>query len=226
MTPKEGLAENFKVNRKGENNTLMSNNQDKNILTKSVLLAVLVIGSSFTCAAETQTWQNDPNHTAAQFFSVRHLGISTVRGMFEKSSGTAVFDPSDPAKASIDPTIDATTFNSRVQMRDNDVRSPHFLDVAKYPTITFKSTRTEIAGTGTLKITTGDLTIHGVTKQVVLDVEGPSPAIKDQMMGNLRIGANATTKINRNDFGITTMSGIGGDDIQIVLDVELTGSAK
>jgi polyisoprenoid-binding protein YceI len=224
MTPKEGLAENFKVNRKGENNTLMSNNQDKNILTKSVLLAVLVIGSSFTCAAETQTWQIDPNHTAAQF-SVRHLGISTVRGMFEKTSGTVVFDPSDPAKASIDATIDATTFNSRVQMRDNDVRSPHFLDVAKYPTITFKSTRTEIAGTGTLKIT-GDLTIHGVTKQVVLDVEGPSPAIKDPMMGNLRIGANATTKINRNDFGITTMPGIVGDDIQIVLDVELTRPAK
>ncbi len=202
----------------------MSNNQDKNILTKSVLLAVLVIGSSFTCAAETQTWQIDPNHTAAQF-SVRHLGISTVRGMFEKTSGTVVFDPSDPAKASIDATIDATTFNSRVQMRDNDVRSPHFLDVAKYPTITFKSTRTEVAGTGTLKIT-GDLTIHGVTKQVVLDVEGPSPAIKDPMMGNLRIGANATTKINRNDFGITTMPGIVGDDIQIVLDVELTRPAK
>jgi len=223
MTPKERLADNFKVIER-ENNTLMSNNQDKNILTKSVLLAVLVIGSSFTCGAETQIWQIDPNHTAAQF-SVRHLGISTVRGMFEKTSGTVVFDPSDPAKASIDATIDATTFNSRVQMRDNDVRSPHFLDVAKYPTITFKSTRTEVAGTGTLKIT-GDLTIHGVTKQVVLDVEGPSPAIKDPMMGNLRIGANATTKINRNDFGITTMPGIVGDDIQIVLDVELTRPAK
>lgn len=202
---------------------MISNNGNKNILTNRILLAVLVLGLSFTCAAETQTWQIDPNHTAAQF-SVRHLGISTVRGVFEKSSGTVIFDPSDPAKATIDATIDATTFNSRVQMRDNDVRSPHFLDVAKYPTITFKSTRTEVAGAGTLKIT-GDLTIHGLTKQVVLDVEGRSQAIKDPM-GNLRIGANATTKINRNDFGITTMPGIVGDEIQIVLDVELTRSAK
>jgi len=202
---------------------LISNNGNKNILTNRILLAVLVLGLSFTCAAETQTWQIDPNHTAAQF-SVRHLGISTVGGVFEKSSGTVIFDPSDPAKATIDATIDATTFNSRVQMRDNDVRSPHFLDVAKYPTITFKSTRTEVAGAGTLKIT-GDLTIHGLTKQVVLDVEGRSQAIKDPM-GNLRIGANATTKINRNDFGITTMPGIVGDEIQIVLDVELTRSAK
>jgi len=202
---------------------LISNNGNKNILTNRILLAVLVLGLSFTCAAETQTWQIDPNHTAAQF-SVRHLGISTVGGVFEKSSGTVIFDPSDPAKATIDATIDATTFNSRVQMRDNDVRSPHFLDVAKYPTITFKSTRTEVAGAGILKITR-DLTIHGLTKQVVLDVEGRSQAIKDPM-GNLRIGANATTKINRNDFGITTMPGIVGDEIQIVLDVELTRSAK
>jgi len=179
---------------------------------------------SSLCIAEPQTWQIDPNHTASQF-SVRHLGISTVRGQFEKTSGTVVFDPSDPAKTSIDATIDATTFNSRVQMRDNDVRSPHFLDVAKYPTITFKSTRTEVAGAGKLKIT-GDLTIHGVTKQVVLEVEAPSQPIQDPMGKGLRMGANAATKINRNDFGITTMPGIVGDEIQIELDVELTRPAK
>src|SRR6266700_4841731 len=190
---------------------------------KRTILVLLFLGLTSICIAEPQTWQIDPNHTAAQF-SVKHLGIPTVRGVFEKTSGAVVFDPSDPAKTSIDATIDATTFNSRVQMRDNDVRSPHFLDVAKYPTITFKSTRTEVAGAGKLKIT-GDLTIHGVTKQAVLEVEGRSQAIKDPM-GNLRIGANATTKINRNDFGITTMPGIVGDEIQIVLDVELTRSAK
>jgi polyisoprenoid-binding protein YceI len=202
----------------------MTNNQRKNILTKTVLQAVLVLGLSFTCAAETQTWQIDPNHTAAQF-SVRHLGISTVRGVFEKTSGTVVFDPLDPSKTSIDATIDATTFNSRVQMCDNDVRSPHFLDVAKYPTITFKSTRTEVAGAGTLKIS-GDLTIHGVTKQAVLEVEAPPQPIQDPMGKGMRMGANATTKINRNDFGIATMPGIVGDEIQIVLDVELTRPAK
>src|SRR5437899_4637388 len=106
-------------------------------------------------------------------------------------------------------------------MRDNDLRSPHFLDVAKYPTLTFKSTSAETAGSGHLKIT-GDLTIHGVTKQVVLETEGPSQPIQDPMGKGMRTGANATTKINRNDFGITTMPGVVGDEVQIVLDIELT----
>ena len=194
------------------------------LAAKRTMLVLLFLSLSSLCIAEPETWQIDPNHTASQF-SVRHLGISTVRGQFEKTSGTVVFDPSDPAKTSIDATIDATTFNSRVQMRDNDVRSPHFLDVAKYPAITFKSTHTEVAGAGTFKIT-GDLTIHGVTKQVVLEVEAPSQPIQDPMGKGLRMGANATTKINRNDFGITTMPGIVGDEIQIELDVELTRPAK
>ena len=188
---------------------------------KRVLL-FLLIGVSAVSAAQTQTWQIDPNHTAAQF-AVRHLGISTVRGVFEKTTGTVMFDPADPTKTSIDATIDATSVNTRVKMRDDDLRSARFFDVAKYPTITFKSTHAEAAGAGKLKVT-GDLMIHGVTKQVVLDVEGPTEAIHDPM-GNSRIGANATTKINRNDFGITTMPGGIGDEIQITLDVELTHPA-
>ncbi len=191
--------------------------------TVGMLFATFMVALSPLCSAETQTWQIDPNHTAAQF-SVRHLGISTVRGVFEKTTGTVSFDPSDPSKASIDATIDVNTINTRVQMRDNDLRSPHFFDAAKYPTITFKSTQTESAGPGKLKIT-GDLTIHGVTKQVVLSVEGPSQSIKDPM-GNMRMGGNATTTINRNDFGITTMPAMVGDEIQIVLDVEMTRPAK
>ena len=106
------------------------------------------------------------------------MGISTVRGEFRKVSGSADYDPADPTKTSIDATIDATTVDTRVDMRDNDLRSPNFLDVQKYPTVTFKSKRTEAAGSGQLKIT-GDLTIHGVTREVVLDVDGPTPAIKD-----------------------------------------------
>jgi len=174
--------------------------------------------------AEPQTWQIDPNHTAAQF-SVKHLGISTVRGQFEKASGTVSFDPSDPTKASIEATIDASTVNTRVQMRDNDLRSPHFFEVEKYPTITFKSTRAESAGTGKLKVT-GDLTIHGVTKQVVLDVDASSQPINDPMGKGLRMGASATTSVDRRDFGITYMQGIVADEIQITLDVELTRPAK
>jgi polyisoprenoid-binding protein YceI len=110
-------------------------------------------------------------------------------------------------------------------MRDNDLRSPHFLDVAKYPTITFKSTRAESAGAGKLRVT-GDLTIHGVTKPVVLDVDASSQPINDPMGKGLRMGASATTKINRNDFGITTMAGVVGDEIQITLDVEMTRPTK
>jgi polyisoprenoid-binding protein YceI len=190
----------------------------------SITLTFALVAVSSLCFAEPQTWQIDPNHTASQF-SVRHLGISTVRGQFQKTTGTVMFDPSDPTKTSIEASIDASTVDTRVQMRDNDLRSPHFLEVEKYPTITFKSTRAEAAGPGKLKVT-GDLTLHGVTKRVVLDVDGSSPPITDPMSKGLRMGANATTTINRNDFGITYMKGIVADDIQIVLDVEMTRPAK
>src|SRR5437764_14225464 len=118
-----------------------------NFVPKSTILAFLFLGLTSICIAESQTWQIDPNHTAAQF-SVRHLGISTVRGVFEKTTGTVTVDPSDPFKSSIDVSIDVSSVNTRVQMRDNDLRSPHFFDAAKYPTILFKSTRTEAAGPG------------------------------------------------------------------------------
>jgi polyisoprenoid-binding protein YceI len=152
------------------------------------------------------------------------MGISTVRGVFEKTTGTVNFDPADPAKTSIDVIIDTNTVNTRVQARDNDLRGPHFLEVAKYPTITFKSTRTEVAGAGRLKIM-GDLTIHGVTKPVELDVDGPSETIKDPM-GHIRMGADARAQINRSDFGMTYSPGMVGDQIQIILDVEMTRPAK
>ena len=104
-------------------------------------------------------------------------------------------------------------------MRDNDLRSPNFLDVQKYPTITFHSKQAKSAGAGKLQIT-GDLTIHGVTKEVVLDVDGPSAPIKDPW-GNQRIGASASTKINRQDFGVKGAPGVVGDDITITIDVEM-----
>jgi polyisoprenoid-binding protein YceI len=168
--------------------------------------------------AQTETWHLDPPHSAAQF-SVRHMGISTVRGTFTKVSGVVTYSASDPTKSSLDVTIDANSVDTRVEMRDNDLRSPHFLDVAKFPAITFKSKRIVAAGEGKLKVT-GDLTIHGVTKEVVLDVDGPTPPMKDPM-GNPRMGASATTKINRSDFGVTTMPGMVGEEVVIVIDVEL-----
>jgi polyisoprenoid-binding protein YceI len=171
-----------------------------------------------TAAAQAGTWQIDPNHSAAQF-SVRHLGVSTVRGAFAKVSGSANHDPADPSKDSLEATIDANSVDTRVDMRDKDLRSPNFLDVQKYPTIIFHSRQAKVVGAGKLQFM-GDLTIHGVTKQVVLDVDGPSAAIKDPW-GNQRIGASASTKITRQDFGVNGAPGVVGDEITITIDVEL-----
>lgn len=171
---------------------------------------------------QAQTWKIDPNHTAAQF-SVRHLGISTVRGAFTKASGSAEYDPADPSKSSVEATIDAASIDTRVEMRDNDLRSANYFDVAKFPTITFKSTKVEPNGDGKLKIT-GDLTIHGVTKQAILDVEGPSKPMTDPR-GNMHMGISATTKIKRSDFGVGGSNPMVGDDITITIDSELVRPA-
>jgi polyisoprenoid-binding protein YceI len=172
--------------------------------------------------AQAETWKIDPSHSAAQF-AVRHLGISTVRGEFRKVSGSASYDSADPGKTSLEATIDATTVDTRVDMRDNDLRSANFLDVEKYPTITFKSKRAESVGSGKLKIT-GDLTIHGVTREVALDVDGPTAPVKDPK-GNLHMGASATTKINRRDFGVNGAPAMAGDELSITIDAELIKSS-
>jgi len=185
------------------------------------LSAVLIFAVSAT--AEVQTWQIDPNHTAAQF-SVRHMGISTVRGAFTKVSGSAQYDPADPSKTAVDATIDAASVDTRVSMRDDDLRSPNYFDVAKYPTITFKSKSVQAAGEGKLKLV-GDLTIHGVTKEVALDVDGPSAPVADPK-GNSHIGTSASTTVNRKDFGVGGSSPMVGEGITITIDVELVRKAQ
>src|ERR1700677_24014 len=184
----------------------------------AILLAHLA-GASAT--AQTQTWYLDPNHSAAQF-SVRHMGISNVRGAFTKISGVVVDSP-DLSKASVNVTIDASSVDTRVEMRDKDLRSDHFFDVAKYPTITFQSKKVEPAGDGKLKVT-GDLTMHGVTKEAVLDVDGPTPPMKDPR-GNSHRGVSATTTISRADYGMTTGAPMVADQVAIQLDVELVDKA-
>jgi polyisoprenoid-binding protein YceI len=194
------------------------------LLGRAISVAALAVTLSLPAAAATSTWQIDPNHSAAQF-AVRHLAISTVRGAFTKVNGTIQLDDKDISKSSVEVTIDADSVDTRVPNRDKDLRSDHFFDVQKYPTITFKSTKVEQVEPGKLKVT-GDLTIHGVTKPVVLDVEGPTGAVKDPW-GNQRAAANATTKINRQDYGVkwnATMDGGGvvvGDDVAITIDVEM-----
>ena len=177
---------------------------------------------SLTAGAQSPVWQLDPAHSTAQF-AVRHLGISTVRGNFTKVSGTVRYDPADPNNASVDVSIDAASVDTRVEMRDNDLRSDHFFDVQKYPAITFKSTKVESAGTGKLKVT-GDLTMRGTTKQVILDVDGPSKPVNDGN-GRLHMGASATTTIERTDFGITGAPGVVGSTVTLTIDVELVQPA-
>lgn len=174
------------------------------------------------------TWNIDPAHSNAQF-SVRHMMISNVKGEFTRVSGTASFDPSNPTTLSAEASIDVATINTREPDRDNHLKSPDFFHAEKYPTIRFKSKRAERSSDG-MKLT-GDLTIHGVTREVTLDVEGPTPPTKDPW-GNTRVGASATTKVNRKDFGLTwnqaleTGGLLVGDEIKITLDVELVAQAQ
>jgi len=178
---------------------------------------------SLAAVAQTSTWNIDPNHTAAHF-TVRHMGLSNVTGTFDKVSGTAQMDEKDFAKSSVDAVIDVASVDTRVQMRDNDLRSDHFFDVAKYPTMEFKSKRIEKQGDGYKMI--GDLTMHGVTKEVTLNLDEPSAIMTDQH-GNMHRGFSASGTINRKDWGMTynnlLQSGeaVVGDTIKIQIDAEL-----
>jgi polyisoprenoid-binding protein YceI len=191
------------------------------------ILATLLALTPALGLAEASSWNLDPAHSQATF-SVRHLVISTVRGEFGKLTGAAQFDDKDVSKSSVEATIDTTTIDTRVAKRDEDLKSENFFDVAKYPTITFKSTKVEKAGKGKLKVT-GDLTLHGVTKPVVLAVEGPTQDIKDPW-GNTRRGFAATTTINRKDFGLAYSKAIEagpvvGDQVKIDISAEFVKQA-
>lgn len=194
------------------------------MLRVAVVAAAVVLTSLVPSGVRAaDTYEIDPAHTSVQF-SIRHMMISNVRGEFTKLSGKATGDVASPTAASVEATIDATSIDTRNEKRDEHLRSPDFLDTAKFPTMTFKSTKVEKAGDA-WKLH-GDLTLHGVTKPVVLDVTNVTAPIKDPG-GNTRIGAQATTKINRQDFGIIfnkTLDGGGmlvGDEISITIDVEV-----
>ena len=170
------------------------------------------------------SYEIDASHSSAQF-SIRHMMVSNVRGEFSKLSGTAVLDDKDPKASKIEATIDAATINTREPKRDEHLRSPDFFDTAKFPTITFKSTEVKKAGKGKYKVK-GDLTMHGVTKPVVLDVASPESELKDPW-GNVKRGAVATTKLNRKDFGLGWNQAleaggvIVGEDVTVTIDLEL-----
>jgi len=194
------------------------------IFSRIAVTVGLAAALSLPAAAATSTWQIDPAHSAAQF-AVKHLGISTVRGAFTSVKGAVQFDDKDVTKSSVEVTVDVNSVDTRQPDRDKDLRSDHFFDAEHFPAITFRSKRVEQVSPSKLKIT-GDLTIHGITKEVVLDVDGPTAPVKDPW-GNQRMAINATTKINRQDFGVkwnATMDNGGvvvGDEVSIIIDAEM-----
>jgi polyisoprenoid-binding protein YceI len=190
-----------------------------NRIVRSLTIALLAL-PAFALAADT--WNLDGAHSQASF-TVKHLLISKVRGEFAKTTAKVVLDEADVTRSSVEATIEVASVNTRDEKRDAHLKTPDFFDAAKFPTITFKSTKVEKAGEG-LKVT-GDLTIRGVTKSAVLDVTGPTAEIKDPW-GLSRRGVSASTKINRKDFGVSYgPDAVVSDAVTITIDAELVKEA-
>jgi polyisoprenoid-binding protein YceI len=191
------------------------------ILSAIILTAALSLLPSMAAAS---TWRIDPDHTTFQF-TVRHMMISNVKGVFHKFNGQFEIDDKDITNTRASAVINVASIDTGIEKRDEDLRSPNFFDVAKYPTMTFVSKKMVRTGANSFKMT-GDLTIHGVTREVVLDAEGLETVVKDPW-GNMRRGATFATTINRKDFGLTynklleTGGVVVGDEVKINVEVEL-----
>lgn len=181
------------------------------------------MATSPAASVAVTTWKIDPVHSSAEF-KVKHMMVSNIKGSIQGMKGDLTEHASDASLSSVEATLDASTVNTGLADRDAHLKAADFLDVEKYPTITFKSTSVKAKGSAEYAVT-GNLTIHGVTKPVTLEVEGPSAPQKDPY-GNTRIGLSATTKINRKDFGLAwnglleTGGLVVGDEVHITLDVE------
>ena len=171
----------------------------------------------------TTTWNIDPAHSSADF-KVRHMMISNVKGSFSGLAGILIEDTDDPTLSSVEAAISVDTLNTGDAARDGHLKAPDFFDAEQFPTMTFKSTLVEKKGDEEYAVT-GDLTIHGVTKAVTFEVEGPSRPGKDPR-GNVRIGLSATGKINRKDFGLSwnapleTGGILIGEEVHLSLEVQ------
>ncbi|MBZ4219158.1 MAG: YceI family protein [Chlorobium sp.] len=196
----------------------------KRSITKAMLTAAIMILPSLATATQ---WNIDPDHSNVGF-SVSHLMVSHVKGNFNKYSGVVDINDKDITKSKVDVTIDASSINTNVQKRDEHLKSADFFDVAKYPTLTFVSKKWTSSTNGALKVA-GDLTIHGVTKSVVLNVAPFSKESRDPW-GGTRRGTSASTTINRKDFGLVWNQALEtgglavGEEVNISLDVELIKS--
>ncbi|MFN7925350.1 MAG: YceI family protein [Bryobacteraceae bacterium] len=198
----------------------------KTLLSRYAVAASLALALGGSGLAQS-AYTIDSSHSSAQF-SVRHMMISNVKGEFTNVTGSIVHDANNPAASKVEASIDASTINTREPKRDAHLKSADFFDTAKFPVLAFKSKKVWKDGQQ-LKVQ-GDLTIRGVTREVVWNVEGPAPETKDPW-GNVRLGATATTKISRKDWGLTwnqTLEAGGvlvGDEVAITLDIEAVKSA-
>ncbi len=195
-------------------------------MKKLVTLLALSLAPALALAAES-TWNLDASHSNAGF-AIRHLVVSTVRGNFTRFTGTLKLDEADVTRSIVDATIDVASVDTRVADRDAHLKSPDFFDVAKYPAMTFKSTRVVAAGKDKLAVT-GDLTLHGVTRPVTLEVT-TSPEVKG-MFGESRRAFAATGKINRKDFGLSWSKAVEagpvlGDEVTLTLEIEAVKDQK
>lgn len=193
-------------------------------MKRSIFSIILTLFFTLPALSQGATWQIDPDHSSFQF-KVRHLMVSNVKGDFTKVKGAVAMDDKDVSNLNVELTIDAASINTGHAKRDEHLRAADFFDVAKYPTITFVSKKVMKDGPDRLKVT-GDLTMHGVTREVTVNVGGPTQEVKDPG-GNFRRGATATTRINRKDFGLTwnrTLEAGGvvlGEDVDVSLEIEL-----
>ena len=187
------------------------------------LVGLLVLLAASACPVAAETWAIDSAHTVSGF-TVRHMMITNVTGVFESTAGTLDYIPGQPTSVKADITIDAKTINTRNNRRDADLRSDNFLDAEKFPAITFKSKRVQDVRPDGFDLV-GDLTIRDVTREVVLKVSTVSAPVRDPQ-GNRRVGATASTTINRKDFGVNWNRAIEaggvvvGDEVKINLEVQ------
>ena len=186
---------------------------------KTVATLVLALAAPLA-VAQSSTWKADPAHSEVDFV-VRHGGVSNVHGRFGQVDATLLYNGADPTKSSVKASIPTATINTGENGRDTHVRGGDFFDVAKYPNATFESTSVERAAGG-LKVT-GNLTLHGVTKPIVFNVEGPETPVENPMDHKLHSGFTATTTISRTAFGIGTAfpSALISDEVKLTLELEV-----
>ncbi len=186
------------------------------------------MSSAATATAVNTTWTVDPVHSNAEF-RVKHLMISNVRGRFTGVTGKLTYDSADVTRSQVEASIDVATIDTRDPQRDTHLKSPDFFDVEKFPTMNFRSSRVTRKSNGTIAVA-GPLTIHGATKEVEFEVEGPTPPVKDPW-GNTSVGVNATTKIDRREFGLTFNAALEtggvmvGEDVHLTLELEFVQTA-